>query len=88
MEKDLTSLNEIVTAECFSCKETFRLFDVQKMGFDFCRLCGISNSLVKLTTLPMVSKKIVAIAEQENQKINDRLVVDVSKLIEGLQGDR
>lgn len=88
MEKDLISINEVVTTECFSCKETFRLFDVQKTRFDFCKLCVINSNLVKLITLPVVFKKIVAIAEQENQKINDRLVVDVSKLIEILQGDK
>jgi len=87
MEKDLVYVPEITTAECFSCKETFKLYTVQKTGMNFCRLCGIGNKFVELITLPNILKKIAVFAESQNEKIEDRLVVDVSKLFEELQKD-
>jgi hypothetical protein len=87
MEKDLIYTPEIITAECFICKETFKLYTVQKIGMDFCRLCGIGNKLAELTTLSNILKKITVFAEQENEKIENRLVVDISKLFIELQKD-
>lgn len=86
MEKDLLNVVKITTAECFLCKETFRLYDAQKNGICICGLCSNKNSLSKLFTLPFLFKQIVEFAELKNEKINDRLVVDVSELIERLQG--
>ena len=85
MEKDLTYIPDITTAECFLCKESFKLYTVQKMGMNFCRMCGINNKFAELITLPNILNKIAKFAEQENQKINDKLVVDVSNLFVELQ---
>jgi len=85
MEKDLTYIPDITTAECFSCKEIFKLYTVQKMGMNFCRMCGINNKFAELITLPNILSKIAKFAEQENEKIDDRLVVDISKLFQELQ---
>ena len=85
MEKDLTYIPDITTAECFSCKESFKLYTVQKMGMNFCKMCGINNKFAELITLPNILSKIAKIAEQENERIEDRLVVDVAKLVEELQ---
>lgn len=85
MEKNLTYIPDITTAECFSCKESFKLYTVQKGGMNFCRMCGINNNLIELTTLPIVFKKIIEYAEKENEKIDNRLVVDISKLLQELQ---
>ncbi len=85
MEKDLTYIPDITTAECFSCKESFKLYTVQKMGMNFCKMCGINNKFVELTTLPNILSKIAKFAEQENERIEDRLVVDISKLFQELQ---
>lgn len=85
MEKDLTYIPDITTAECFSCKESFKLYTVQKIGMSFCKMCGINNNLVELITLPNILSKIAKFAEQENEKIDNRLVVDISKLFEELQ---
>lgn len=85
MEKDLTYIPDITTAECFSCKESFKLYTVQKMGMNFCRMCGINNKFSELITLPNILSKIAKFAEQENEKIDDRLVVDVSSLFTELQ---
>lgn len=88
MEKDLLNVVNITTAECFFCKDSFRLYDVQKIGIQICGVCGGNNSLSKLFTLPFLFKQIVEFAELKNEKIEDRLVVDVSELIEKLQGDK
>jgi hypothetical protein len=85
MEKDLTYIPDITTAECFSCKESFKLYTVQKMGMNFCRMCGINNKFAELITLPNILKKIAKFAEKENERIDDRLVVDVSNLFIELQ---
>ena len=87
MEKDLVYTLDIVTSECFSCKEIFKLYDVQKVGIVLCKQCNFNSKFIELTTLPKVLKQIVFFAEQENEKINDRLVVDISKLFEELQKD-
>jgi len=85
MEKDLTYIPDITTAECFSCKESFKLYTVQKMGMNFCRMCGINNKFAELITLPNILNKIAKFAEQENEKIEDRLVVDIANLFTELQ---
>jgi len=85
MEKNITYIPDIITAECFSCKESFKLYTVQKMGMNFCRMCGINNKFAELITLPNILNKIAKFAEQENEKIDDRLVVDISKLFKELQ---
>jgi hypothetical protein len=85
MEKDLTYIPDITTAECFICKENFKLYTVQKMGMNFCKMCGINNKFAELITLPNILSKVVKFAEQENERIEDRLVVDVAKLVEELQ---
>ena len=85
MEKDLVYVPEITTAECFSCKESFKLYTVQKMGMNFCQQCGVNNKFAELITLPNILKKIAVFAESQNEKIDDRLVVDISKLFQELQ---
>lgn len=85
MKKDLINVIEITTAECFACKQFFKLYDIQKVGINLCGLCGGNNVLSKITTLPFLFKKIVEFAEEQNKKSNDRLVVDVSDLLEYLQ---
>lgn len=85
MEKDLVYTPNIITAECFSCKEIFRLYDIQNIGIVFCKKCNFDSKLTELTTLPKVLKQVVSFAEQENQKVNGRLVVDISRLFEELQ---
>lgn len=85
MEKDLVYTLNIVTSECFSCKEIFKLYDVQKVGIVLCKQCSFNSKLIELTTIPKILKQIVSFAEQENEKINDKLVVDISKLFEELQ---
>lgn len=52
---------------------------------NFCRVCGVNNELTKLTTLPSLFNKVVKYAEKENQRIDDRLVVDISNLLNALQ---
>jgi len=86
MEKDLTYTIKVTTAECMFCKESYKLYEAQKTGISLCGLCGGGNKLSKLITLPIVFKKIIELAEKKNKKIKDRLVVDVSELIEELQG--
>ena len=85
MEKDLTYIPDTTTAECFSCKESFKLYTVQKMGMNFCKMCGINNKFAELITLPNILSKIAKIAEKENERIEDRLVVDIAKLFEELK---
>jgi len=87
MIKDLIYTPNIITAKCFSCKETFKLYDIQKVNLDLCNLCNVNNKLTELTTIFNVIKKIVIFAEKENIKNNDRLIIDVSNLIEELQGE-
>lgn len=85
MQRDLNYIPEIVTAECFSCKKPFSLYSVQKVTMNFCRLCGINNRLSELITLPHIIVKIVKYAEKQNEHIDGRLVVDISKLLKYLQ---
>lgn len=85
MEKDLTYIPDITTAECFSCKESFKLYTVQKIGMDFCKMCGFNNKFAELITLPNILSKIAKFAEQKNEKIENRLVVDVAELVQELQ---
>lgn len=85
MEKDLTYIPDTTTAECFSCKESFKLYTVQKTNINFCRGCCISPKFIELTTLFVVIQNMVKFAEEQNKKNNDRLVVDVSDLLEHLQ---
>lgn len=85
MERDLTYTLDTEIVQCFGCKENFKLFTVQKIGMNFCKICGVNNKFLDLTTLPSMLVKIVKFAEQENKKINDRLVVDISDLLEYLQ---
>lgn len=85
MEKDLIYDLNIVTSECFLCKETFKLYDVQKVGITFCKQCTFNNKFIELTTVSAIIKQIVFFAEKENQKVNDRLVVDISDLLKELQ---
>jgi len=84
-EKNLVYIPKIVTNECFACKKIFELYEVQNVGIVFCKQCTFNSKLIELTTLPKVFKQIVFFAEQQNQKIDDRLVVDISKLFEELQ---
>ena len=85
--KDLTYTLEITTAKCFSCKENFKLYTAQKLNINFCGLCITSSKIFQLMTLGNILKKITIVAEKENKKIKDRLVVDVSLLVEELQKD-
>lgn len=85
MEKDLVYVPEITSTECFICKETFKLYTVQKIGMDFCKMCGINNKFAELITLPNILSKIAKFAEQENKRIDGRLVVDISDLFIELQ---
>jgi len=85
MNRDLTYIPEIETVQCWGCKENFKLYSIQKIGMNWCSLCGINNKLSELITMPNVLKKIVTFAEEKNEKIDDRLVVDVSKLVQELQ---
>ena len=85
MEKNLTYIPDTITTECFNCKENFKLYSVQKMGINFCKACGINNKFIELMTLPNILNKIAKFAEKENEKIEDRLVVDISKLFQELQ---
>jgi hypothetical protein len=55
------------------------------MPINFCRVCGVNNKLTELITLPFVFKKVIEYAEKENQRVNDRLVVDIANLIDDLQ---
>lgn len=85
MEKDLSYIPETTSAECYACKSIFKLYTIQKIGLDFCKLCGVNNKLVKLTTISNILFKISDFAEKENEKIENRLVVDISKLFIELQ---
>lgn len=85
MEKDLIYTLKVNTAECFNCKEIFNLYDEQKLNINFCNICNPNKALTTLVSLPNVIKKIVSFAEQQNKKINDRLVVDIADLVTELQ---
>lgn len=85
MKKDLVYNLDIITAKCFICKEEFKLYSVQKMGMNFCKMCSSNNKLTELTTLPNILTKITRFAEQANEKIDGRLVVDISSLFIDLQ---
>ena len=87
MEKDLVYIPSITTSECFGCKETFKLYDIQKFGMDFCKFCNKNKKFYELITIPVLFKKIIEFAKQENEKIENRLVVDISRLFEELQKD-
>lgn len=82
---DLIYTPNIIDAKCYQCNKLFKLYEIQKMPMNFCRICGVNNKLTKLTTLPSVFKKVVEYAEKENQRIDDRLVVDISNLLIALQ---
>jgi len=83
--RDLIYTPDITEAECYQCSAVFKLYNVQKMPVSFCRICGVNNNLTELTTLPFLLKKIVEYAEKENQRIDDRLVVDIANIIDDLQ---
>ena len=68
MQRDLTYIPDITTAECFACKEIFKLYAVQKMGMNFCKICTINYKFIELTTLPNALIKVAKFAEQENEK--------------------
>jgi len=85
MERDITYIPEITETECFGCNKNFKLYLIQKTGIVFCKVCGPNLILSELTTISQILKKIVSFAEKENQKIDDKLVVDISKLIDFLQ---
>ena len=85
MSKNLTYIPEVVTSECFSCKAIFELYLVQKVGINFCKECNGNESFYTLITLPAILKKIAYYAEEQNKKINNRLVVDISALFKELQ---
>lgn len=85
MKKDITYALTITTAQCFSCKESFELYDIQKTNMDFCNVCNPNNKLTQLTTMFLTIKNIVKFAEEENKKIDNKLVVDVSDLLIELQ---
>lgn len=85
VDRNLTYTLDTETVECFGCKENFTLYAVQKMGMNFCKVCGVNNKFLDLITLPPILIKTVKFAEQENKKVNDRLVVDVSDLLQYLQ---
>jgi len=85
MDRDLVYVPEIETAQCWGCKEDFKLYSVQKIGINWCRVCAINNRLSELITLPNILKKIIKFAEEKNEKIDDRLVVDISGLVKELQ---
>lgn len=88
--RDLVYAPEVTTAECFSCKKTFSLYKVQNYGISFCAVCGVNNNFVNLVTLPKILTQIAKFAEFKNEKIDGRLVVDVSDLFNELQksGDK
>jgi len=83
--KNLTYIPEVITSECFGCKAIFELYLVQKIGINFCKECNGNESFYALITLPAILKKIAYYAEQQDEKIEGNLVVDVSKLFEELQ---
>ena len=85
MTKDINDIPQTITAKCFFCKQIYNLFDIQKMPINFCRGCCNSPKLIELTTLFVVIQSMVKFAEEQNKKNNDRLVVDVSDLLEHLQ---
>jgi len=85
VERDLVYVPETETVQCWGCKEDFKLYSVQKIGINWCKVCAINNKLSELITLPNILKKIIKIAEEKNKKIDDRLVVDVSELVQELQ---
>lgn len=82
---DLIYTPDVIKAECYQCSTVFKLYSVQKMPINFCRICGVNNKLTELTTLPLLFKKIVEYAEKKNQRIDDRLVVDIGNIIDDLQ---
>ena len=85
MQRDLTYIPDITMAECFGCKENFKLYTVQKMAMNFCKICTVNDKFIELTTLPNALIKVAKFAEQENERIDNRLVVDISKLLIELQ---
>ena len=85
MTKDINDIPQTITAKCFFCKQIYNLFDIQKMPMNLCRGCCNSPKLIELTTLFVVIQSMVKFAEEQNKKNNDRLVVDVSDLLEHLQ---
>lgn len=85
MDRDIVYNIDITTAECFSCKEVFRLYTVQKSGMDLCAICNNNYKSTELISLHTFLLKVIKFAEKENLKLNDRLVIDVSNLLEELQ---
>lgn len=86
MEKDLIYTPEITTIECFSCKEIFKLYSIQKNnGLNLCKLCTTNYKLTELVALFTIVKTIVEFAEKQNKKLDGRLIVDVADLINELQ---
>lgn len=85
MVHNLNYIPDKTTVECYGCKQPFDLYEIQKMPMNFCRICGVNNKLTELTTLPFVFKKVIEYAEKENQRVDNKLVVDISNLINDLQ---
>jgi hypothetical protein len=85
MKHDLIYTPKIIDAQCYQCSKVFKLYEIQKMPINFCHTCAINNKLTELITLSIVVKKIVEYAEKQNQRVNDRLVVDIQNLIDDLQ---
>lgn len=85
MDRDLTYIPDIESVECFNCKNIFNIYKIQNVGINFCKRCGINNKNSELTTVQKMLVKIAKFAEEENEKIEDRLVVDISKLFQELQ---
>jgi len=85
MVHNLNYIPKIIDIKCYQCNKVFKLYKIQKMPINFCRVCGVNNKLTELITLPFVFKKVIEYAEKENQRVNDRLVVDIANLIDDLQ---
>jgi len=85
MTKDINYTLPLTLAECFMCKETFNLFEIQKLPINFCNNCRNNSKLNQLTTVYLIMQDIVKYAEQKNIKIADKLVVDISDLVDYLQ---
>jgi hypothetical protein len=85
MKHDLIYTPRIIDAQCYQCNKVFKLYEIQKMPINFCYICAVNNKLTKLTTLSLIVKKIIEYAEKENKRIDDRLVVDISNLLDDLQ---
>lgn len=85
MNRDINFLLETKQLECFACKKKFTLYSIQETSINFCKVCSPNFILVELFTLPNIIKKIVDFAEKRNIKDKDKLLVDVSELINKLQ---